>query len=103
MKNYVIILILLVNFIGCSHIEKAMNNITPSGGDTYTLTYSGKNLAAVRTIVYKAANQFCQSQDKAFLPIDSQLIDRHRYVELVFRCLDPNDPEFIRLNWGTDR
>ena len=64
----VLFLLLVVLFVpGCiNHIERATDNITPFGLDTYTITYGGRNYSAVRTIVYKAANQYCEKQGKYF-------------------------------------
>jgi len=97
-KSLLIVFVSLVIF-GCrNHIEKAAKNITPYGLDTYTIAYSGDPYATVRTIVYKAANQHCEKQEKLFL-LQSEgpkTSDSRASVELVFRCLLPDDPEYIR-------
>jgi len=95
-------LFIVVLFVpGCrNHIENATNNITPFGLDTYTITYGGRNYSAVRTIVYKAANQHCEKQGKSFsLQNEDQQrgwnVMRNSYsAELDFRCLRRDDPEF---------
>lgn len=102
MKKILLILVLLFMLIGCrNHIRNATNNISPFGLDTYTITYSGRNYPAVRTTVHKAANQYCQSQGKVFFPKNetTQTGFRNNIVELIFRCLQPDDPELSRPEW----
>ena len=99
-------LFIVVLFVpGCrNHIENATNNITPFALDTYTITYGGRNYSAVRTIVYKAANQFCEKQGKYFSIQNegkrtspqafADILIMHSNVELVFKCIQRDDQEF---------
>ena len=104
MKRILLIVILIIVFSGCrNHIKNATNNITPFGLDTYTITYNGRNYSSVRTIVHKAANQYCQEQGKVFFPKNENQKTgfRNNIVELIFRCLQPDDPELNRPEWET--
>lgn len=96
------IVFVLSVFLGCrNHMEAAKNNIIPLGDDTYTLSYSGANYSAVRTIVYKTSLQHCENQGKSFSlqserrPAASALkihpLAATENVELVFKCLPPDD------------
>lgn len=106
MRTLLSLLIVVLLVSGCrNHIERATNNITPSGsGDTYTIAYGGGSYSEVRTIVYKAANQYCEKQGKNF---SIQNEDKQGYysggrgmfgmksdVQLVFKCIQRDDQEF---------
>ena len=105
-------LFIVVLFVpGCrNHMENATNNITPFGlEDTYTITYGGRSYSAVRTIVYKAANQHCEKQGKYFSiqneekrtgiqPNIAGVLIMHSNVELVFKCNQRDDQEFKKVD-----
>jgi hypothetical protein len=99
-SSKLLVLVFIVFASGCAgHMDKARESITPFGPDTYTLTYAGKHAAPTRTIVLKASNEYCTGMNKVFLPKSEN--QRGNSVELVFRCLNPDDPELKRTNWET--
>jgi len=104
-KTLLIVFVVLV-FFGCKSHIKATNNIIPLGLDTYTVSYSGRPYSTVKTIVYKAATQHCEKQEKmiSFQNEGQQrewgwvsfggFAQLNDSVTLDFRCLRRDDPEF---------
>jgi S1-C subfamily serine protease len=91
-------------------MERATNNITPFGlVDTYTISYGGRSYSAVRTIVYKAANQYCEKQGKHFSIQNEEkrtgppqafgsILVMHSNVVLVFKCIQGDDQEVKKVD-----
>lgn len=100
MRTLLSLLIVVLLVSGCNHIERATNNITPSGlGDSYTVTYGDGRYAEARTIVYKAANQYCEKKGKKLsIQKESKQMVLGGFggsnVELVFQCIQRDDQEF---------
>ena len=90
-------------------MERATNNITPFGSeDTYTITYGGRTYSSVRTIVYKAANQYCEKQGRYFSIQNEEkrtgpqpflnTVIMHSNVELVFKCIQREGQEVKKVD-----
>ncbi len=79
------------------------SEIVPCGPDTYTVTSAtaGFSDGKVRATVYQRANEFCAKRHLVMVPvsIDSQRGEygkRPPVATLVFRALQPGDPEIKR-------
>jgi len=68
--------------------------ITPFGPDTYTSSATPK----FRTALLNRANEFCKSKNQVIMPINEDTTGRGYYV-IVFRCLSPDDPDYVRKDW----
>lgn len=87
--------------ISCTSVSE----ITPIGKDTFMLasssntTLGGGNL---RAKLLKRASIFCKERNKSLLLVDFSTADmafgKTASAEICFRCLDEDDPEFIRPN-----
>lgn len=103
MKKILLIILSLIFCYSCvsRHIKKAESWITPFGKDTYSVAYTGKNFAGTKMIVFKAANNYCQKNGTVFEPVNVNSSHgwRSSSVELIFRCLDKDDPEIKRTEW----
>ena len=87
--------------LGCSS-----SGPVPMGKDTYMLSNTGawswSSGSALKGDLFREANDFCQSQGKQLMPINTNSIDggfsNFAHAEVQFRCLANNDPELKRPN-----
>lgn len=83
----------------------SMSDIVPVGKDTYMISGSSRAFAAgggtLRADLLKEAGKYCASQNKVLIMTNSTAKDMvfgqsAAHSDVIFRCLDKNDPEFQR-------
>lgn len=86
----------LLTLAACATITE----IVPAGKDTYVIagedSFEDISGASIKTDLYKKANTHCETMGKKLLPLDES-ISSHT-AELRFRCLNEDDPEYLRPN-----
>jgi uncharacterized protein YraI len=101
MKRAVVATLAAVLFAGC-----ASPGVIPAGPDTFTVssgTSWGWSSAQARAEVYALANKFCEDRGLVMVPLSIDTIDgvtgrNTPSATLVFRALQPGDPEIKRVN-----
>jgi hypothetical protein len=79
------------------------SDVVPVGKDTYQLSMTGVGFATQANTnikALKAANDYCSKMNKHMVPQHSAESGVYgwspRQDSLVFRCLDENDPAYVR-------
>ena len=107
MKSRVLYLLLCfcstiaIFFVGC--IFYSSTGVFSSGKDTYTVVVSGRGNpwhVDMLKLAHEEANNFCQSKGKLFQPVATKAVSAAHgvdpFVELQFRALSPDDPDYIK-------
>ena len=95
---FVLLLLILASCV-------SMSDIVSVGKDTYMISGSSRAFAAgggkLKADLLKEAENFCASKNKVLLMTNATAKDMvfgqsAAHSEVIFRCLDENDPEFKR-------
>lgn len=80
--------------VGCASVTE----VVPAGKDTYVVagddSLEAISGASIKMSLYKKANTHCEMMGKKLLPLNESVSTYA--AELRFRCLDENDPEYVR-------
>ncbi len=83
----------------------SMSDVVPVGKDTYMISGSSRAFAAgggtLRADLLKEAARYCAKENKVLIMKNSTAKDMvfgqsAAHSDVIFRCLDENDPEFER-------
>jgi len=101
MKTFSTLALLSITTIFLSSCGVTTSGVTPAGKDTYFISGRGYAVTSDNAFpaLYKEADTFCKNQGKAFSPFSShaERVDQmSSSVNLTFRCLLENDPEYKR-------
>jgi hypothetical protein len=98
--------IAVVGLIGCATVQ---SRVVPIGKDTYQLSMTGVGFATQANTnikALKAANDYCDKMNKHLVFQHSSESGVYgfspRQDNLVFLCLDANDPAYTRTNVQRD-
>ena len=101
MKQLLTGIVITIVLAGCSHTAPVL-----IGPDTYMserMSAGGifVSAGALKAELYKEANEFCLAQGKQLMPdsvVSNEAIPGRAMprAEIIFRCLDPNDPALKR-------
>ena len=97
------LLLLCIFFVGCATNQV---NVTPFGPDTYQVISEHPNPSKAKSLGIQEANNYCHQSGKNFMPVSSSSKTQgdSAYMfgtyDLTFRCLDTDDPELYRPDWG---
>jgi len=82
--------------VACASITE----VVPAGKDTYVVagddSMQETSGASLKTSLYIKANAHCETMGKKLLPLNETTFSYA--AELRFRCLDEDDPEYVRPN-----
>jgi|TARA_R110001592_G_scaffold229914_1_gene486592 hypothetical protein len=80
--------------VACASITE----VVPAGKDTYVVagddSFEEISGASIKTTLYKKANEHCEMMGKKLFPLNESVTSHA--AELRFRCLDEDDPEYVR-------
>lgn len=75
------------------------------GRDTYSVSATAdgfRDAASARQSAFESGRKLCASQGKRFMFVNEKVsktrMDIDTTVDIVFRCLNENDPEYTRPN-----
>lgn len=91
---------LALTLVGCA----TTSGVLPFGKDTYTITVADlMGPASAQKGAITQATEHCAGEGKLLSPVSTQTSTSpggESSYQLVFRCLDEDDPEYTRPNWG---
>jgi hypothetical protein len=94
--------VLIAALVGC-----ATSTVVPVGKDSYALSVTRCGVCeSPRIAAYSLANDFCAKQSKvvSIRNVDgSGIVGGPSTANLVFACIDPDDPDNQRANLRPDR
>ncbi len=94
--RYLLVAIAALMITACN----TASEIVSAGKDTYLVVGNGNVLeisgAAQLPDLYKKANVHCETMGKKLLPVNQSTSSYT--AELRFRCLEEDDPEYVRPN-----
>ena len=104
MAKIKVTLIIICSVVALSRCVTA-SNVVPFGPDTFMISTSGESGfhtdAGAKMEAVQIANKHCQSLGKEMVPVNIESRNgvpgrAFPSAELIFRCLDKDDPEFKR-------
>lgn len=91
----------ILSVTGCVSTSRPLE----MGKDTYSVSATAdgfRDAASARQSAFESGRKLCASQGKRFMFVNETVsrtrMDIDTTVDIVFRCLDENDPEYARPN-----